>query len=237
MIGNRFSRGPAARFHDWSHRYIGNPLLSGTLRLLVPSEDPRCPGRISSQLGPAYVAMDLRTTGFEFSPEMVIKAVRHGLKMTELPVPTLPDERDRPAHLRTVPDGWRHLSFILMCSPNWLFIAPGLALLVLGIADVTLLAIGPIRSARSCLTLEPNCLEWYSPFSASRSQVSAYSPGYLAIPSHSIPGPGSSSELFVRQPRTGLDGQWRPRRRRIGRNPVDFHHVGLAGIWESSRPP
>lgn len=89
--------------------------------------------------------MDLRTTGFESCPEMVIKAVRHGLRMTELPIRTLPDRRGRAPHLRTVPDGWRHFSFILMCSPNWLFIAPGIVLLLLGIAEVTWLFLDPHR--------------------------------------------------------------------------------------------
>jgi hypothetical protein len=143
VIGNRFSGDLQPGSMTWSHRYIGNPLLSGTLRLLFHPKIHDAQAGFRALTRSAYVAMDLRTTGFESCPEMVIKAVRHGLKMTELPVPTLPDERDRPPHLRTIPDGWRHLSFILMCSPNWLFIVPGLALLLLGVADVTLLAVGP----------------------------------------------------------------------------------------------
>ena len=143
VIGNRFSGDLQPGSMTWSHRYIGNPLLSGTLRLLFHPKIHDAQAGFRALTRSAYVAMDLRTTGFESCPEMVIKAVHHGLKMTELPVPTLPDERDRPPHLRTVPDGWRHLSFILMCSPNWLFIAPGLVLLLLGVVDVTWLAIGP----------------------------------------------------------------------------------------------
>lgn len=143
VIGNRFSGDLQPGSMTWSHRYIGNPLLSGTLRLLFHPKIHDAQAGFRALTRSAYVAMDLRTTGFESCPEMVIKAVHHGLKMTELPVPTLPDERDRPPHLRTVPDGWRHLSFILMCSPNWLFIAPGLILLLLGVVDVTWLAIGP----------------------------------------------------------------------------------------------
>ena len=143
VIGNRFAGDLRPGSMTWSHRYIGNPLLSGTLRLLFHPRIHDAQAGFRALTRSAYVAMDLRTTGFESCPEMVIKAVRHGLRMTELPVTTLPDERDRPPHLRTVPDGWRHLSFILMCSPNWLFIAPGLALLLLGVADVTWLFIGP----------------------------------------------------------------------------------------------
>jgi hypothetical protein len=143
VIGNRFTGDLRPGSMSWSHRYIGNPILSGTLRLLFHPKVHDAQAGFRALTRSAYLAMDLRTTGFEFSPEMVIKAVRHGLKMTELPVPTLPDDRDRPPHLRTVPDGWRHLSFILMCSPNWLFIVPGFVLLFLGIVDVTWLAIGP----------------------------------------------------------------------------------------------
>ncbi len=143
VIGNRFAGDLRPGSMTWSHRYIGNPLLSGTLRLLFHPRIHDAQAGFRALTRSAYVAMDLRTTGFESCPEMVIKAVRHGLRMTELPVTTLPDERDRPPHLRTVPDGWRHLSFILMCSPNWLFIAPGFALLLLGVADVTWLFIGP----------------------------------------------------------------------------------------------
>jgi hypothetical protein len=143
VIGNRYAGDLRPGSMTWSHRYIGNPLLSGTLRLLFHPKIHDAQAGFRALTRSAYVEMDLRTTGFECCPEMVIKAVRHGLKMTELPVTTLPDDRGRPPHLRTVPDGWRHLSFILMCSPNWLFIAPGLALLLLGVVDVTWLFIGP----------------------------------------------------------------------------------------------
>jgi len=137
VIGNRFAGGLAPGSMTWSHRYIGNPILSGTLRLLFHPgiHDAQCGFRAMTR--EAYESLDLRTTGFECCPEMVIKAKRHHLRMTELPVTTLPDQRDRPPHLRTVPDGWRHLSFILMCSPNWLFIVPGLVLLALGVGIVS----------------------------------------------------------------------------------------------------
>jgi glycosyltransferase involved in cell wall biosynthesis len=143
VIGNRFAGDLRPGSMTWSHRYIGNPLLSGTLRLLFHPRVHDAQSGFRALTRQAYFEMDLRTTGFELCPEMVIKAVRQGLRMTELPVTTLPDERDRPPHLRTVPDGWRHLSFILMCSPNWLFIVPGLTLLLIGIADVTWLFVGP----------------------------------------------------------------------------------------------
>jgi glycosyltransferase involved in cell wall biosynthesis len=151
VIGNRFAGGMAPGSMTWSHRYIGNPLLSGFLRLLFHPGIHDAQGGFRALRREAYDAMDLRCTGFEFAPEMVIKAVRHGLRMTELPVTTLADQRDRAPHVRTVPDGWRHLSFILMCSPNWLFIAPGALLLAAGIADVTWLFVGPQHIGRVLL--------------------------------------------------------------------------------------
>lgn len=142
VIGNRFDGGMERGSMSWSHRYIGNPLISGLLRLLFHPKihDAQCGMRGFSRR--AFAEMDLRTTGFEFSPEMVVKAVHHGVRMTEIPIRVKPDDRDRPPHLRTIPDGWRHLSFLLMCSPNWLFIVPGGLLLLLGIAAVTWLFAG-----------------------------------------------------------------------------------------------
>jgi hypothetical protein len=91
----------------------------------------------------AYAQLDLRTTGFEFDAEMVVKGVHHKLRMTEIAINLRPDQRDRPPHLRTLPDGLRQLIFLLMCSPNWLFIIPGAILLALGFAIVTWLFVGP----------------------------------------------------------------------------------------------
>lgn len=142
VIGNRFAGGMQRGSMSWTHRYIGNPLISGLLRLLFHPRihDAQCGMRGFTKA--AFAEMDLRTTGFEFSPEMVVKAVRLGLRMTELPITVKPDERDRPPHLRTIPDGWRHLSFLLMCAPNFLFILPGATLLAAGVALVTWLYVG-----------------------------------------------------------------------------------------------
>jgi glycosyltransferase involved in cell wall biosynthesis len=143
VMGNRFSGAMARGAMSWSHRYIGNPLLSGLLRVLFHPRihDAQCGFRALTRT--AYEHMDLRTTGFELCPEMVVKASRQRLRITEIPIQVLPDQRDRPPHLRTVPDGWRHLSFLLMCAPNWLFIAPGAALLGVGVALVSWLFVGP----------------------------------------------------------------------------------------------
>jgi hypothetical protein len=87
--------------------------------------------------------MDLRTTGMEFASEFVIKAVKLGVKMTEIPITLWPDKRGRPPHLRSFRDGWRHLRFMLLYAPNWLFLLPGGLLFLVGILLVTWLAPGP----------------------------------------------------------------------------------------------
>jgi hypothetical protein len=80
--------------------------------------------------------MDLRTTGMEFASEFVIKAVKIGARMTEIPITLWPDKRGRPPHLRSFRDGWRHLRFMLLYAPNWLFLGPGALLFVIGLALV-----------------------------------------------------------------------------------------------------
>jgi hypothetical protein len=89
--------------------------------------------------------MRLRATGMEFASEMVIKASLQGMRITEVPVVLHPDGRSRPPHLRTWRDGWRHLRFMLLFSPRWLFLYPGLALLAGGLVVSALLVGGPLR--------------------------------------------------------------------------------------------
>jgi hypothetical protein len=91
--------------------------------------------------------MHLRATGMEFASEMVIKAALKGMRITEVAVVLRPDGRSRPPHLRTWRDGWRHLRFMLLFSPRWLFLYPGLALFVVGAALSALLVAGPIHVA------------------------------------------------------------------------------------------
>ncbi|HEY4222231.1 MAG TPA: glycosyltransferase family 2 protein, partial [Myxococcota bacterium] len=93
----------------------------------------------------AYRRMNLRTTGMEFASEMVIKSVVLGLRVSEVPTVLRPDGRDRPPHLRPWRDGWRHLRFLLLYSPRWLFLYPGLALMLAGVAIHALLLPGPFR--------------------------------------------------------------------------------------------
>jgi hypothetical protein len=143
VVGNRFAGKMQREAMSWTHRYIGNPLLSGLLRLLFHPQVRDAQSGMRGVTRSAFFAMDLRTSGFEFSPEMVVKATHHHLRVTEVPISVRPDQRNRKPHLRTVPDGWRHLVFILMCSPNVVFVLPGALMLALGIAVVTWLAAGP----------------------------------------------------------------------------------------------
>jgi glycosyltransferase involved in cell wall biosynthesis len=143
VMGNRFLGGIQPGAMPPLHRYLGNPVLSGIGRLLFgnPCGDFHCGLRGFSR--EAILRLNLRTTGMEFASEMVVKATIFGLKITEVPTTLAPDGRDRPPHLRSWRDGWRHLRFLLMYSPRWLFLYPGLALMVAGLLLLLWLLPGP----------------------------------------------------------------------------------------------
>lgn len=145
VMGNRFLGGIGAGAMPWKNRYIGNPVLSGIGRLFFrcPAADFHCGLRGYSTR--AYRTMDLRTTGMEYASEMVIKSTLLGLKISEVPTTLSPDGRSRPPHLRPWRDGWRHLIFMLLYSPRWLFFNPGAALLTLGAFLLSWLYPGPRR--------------------------------------------------------------------------------------------
>lgn len=126
------------------HRILGNPVLSciGQVFFKSPMTDFHCGLRGFSKA--AYATMDLHTTGMEFASEMVIKATLLKLRMTEIPITLHRDGRSRPPHLRSWRDGWRHLRFMLMYSPRWLFFFPGMLFLVLGALVFIRLMMGPI---------------------------------------------------------------------------------------------
>lgn len=128
VMGNRFAGGIQPGAMPWKNRYIGNPILTFIGRLLFkcPARDFHCGLRGFSK--EAFQALDLRTTGMEFASEMVIKATLFGMRICEVPTTLSPDGRSRPPHLRPWRDGWRHLRFMLLFSPRWLFAIPGLLL-------------------------------------------------------------------------------------------------------------
>lgn len=117
----------------WKHRWIGNPILTAIGRLFFkcPVHDFHCGMRAFRK--DSYLALTLRTTGMEFASEMVIKATLAGHRITEVPVTLYPDGRSRAPHLRSWRDGWRHLRFMLLFSPRWLFMFPGIAAASLGL--------------------------------------------------------------------------------------------------------
>ena len=144
VMGNRFKGSILPGAMPWKNRYIGNPILSGIGKLLFrcPAGDFHCGIRGFSKQ--AFLALDLRTTGMEFASEMVIKATLSNLKITEVPTTLSPDGRSRPPHLKPWRDGWRHLRFMLLFSPNWLFLYPGLVLMVAGLLLGGVLLRGPV---------------------------------------------------------------------------------------------
>lgn len=127
----------------WLHRWLGNPVLSRLGRLFYKSKitDFHCGLRAFTK--EAYHQMKLNTTGMEFASEMVIKSTLLNQRITNVPVTLYKDGRSRPPHLRSWRDGWRHLRFMLLYSPRWLFLYPALSLLIFGLLVMGLLVPGP----------------------------------------------------------------------------------------------
>ncbi|QQR41193.1 glycosyltransferase family 2 protein [Devosia rhizoryzae] len=144
VMGNRFAGGVAPGAMPWHHRYIGNPVLSflGRLFFRTPIRDFHCGLRGFSR--DAIRDLNLRTTGMEFASEMVVKATLSQLDVREVPTTLKKDGRSRPPHLRSFRDGWRHLRFLLLFSPRWLFLYPGVALVWTGIVVGSQLVRGPV---------------------------------------------------------------------------------------------
>ncbi len=143
VMGNRFLGGIRPGAMPLLHRFVGNPGLSWLGRLFFdcPVGDFQCGLRAFRKS--AIEKLDLRTTGMEFSTEMVVKATLFNLRIVEIPTVLSPDGRDRPPHLRTWRDGWRYLRFLLLYSPRWLFLYPGLVLFLLGLVVIGWLLPGP----------------------------------------------------------------------------------------------
>lgn len=143
VMGNRFKGGIMAGAMPTLHQYFGNPVLSGIGRFFFKSEigDFHC--GLRGVRKEAVAAMHLQTSGMEFASEMVIKATILGMKIVEVPTVLYPDRRTRSPHLRSWQDGWRHLRFMLIYSPNWLFLYPGLLLILIGVILGAWLLPGP----------------------------------------------------------------------------------------------
>lgn len=161
VIGNRFKGGIMPGAMPLLNRYLGNPALSFIGRALFSSAvgDFHCGMRGFDRQ--AILELGLRSSGMEFASEMVVKASLANLSIAEVPTTLSPDGRQRSPHLRPWRDGWRHLRFMLLRSPQWLFLYPGLVLTVLGLVGAVLLTIKP-RPITGVFTLDIDALLYFS---------------------------------------------------------------------------
>ena len=148
VMGNRFKGGIKPGAMPPLHRYLGNPVLSTIGRVFFnsPVGDFHCGLRGFNR--EAIAGLGLCSPGMEFASEMVVKATLKKLKITEVPTTLSPDGRSRPPHLRSWRDGWRHLRFLMLFSPRWLFLYPGIVLSLLGLASMVLVAARPAHDRR-----------------------------------------------------------------------------------------
>ncbi|MDE2401933.1 MAG: glycosyltransferase family 2 protein [Burkholderiales bacterium] len=160
VMGNRFAGGIAPGAMPALHKYLGNPLLSfvGRLFFRSPIRDFHCGLRGFDRQ--AILNLGLVATGMEFASEMIVKATLSGLKISEVPTKLAQDGRGRPPHLRSWRDGWRHLRFLLIHAPAWLFFYPGLVLIIVGLIGSGLLFRGPL--ALGVVTLDIHSFLYFS---------------------------------------------------------------------------
>ena len=144
VMGNRFRGGIAEGAMPPLHKYLGNPVLSWIGRVLFrsPIKDFHCGLRGFNRQ--SIIDLHLQTTGMEFASEVVVKSTLGGLRVSEVPTTLDKDGRSRPPHLRSWRDGWRHLRFLLIFSPRWLFLIPGAAAFFLGLLGTLFIGFGPI---------------------------------------------------------------------------------------------
>src|SRR6266567_2936015 len=139
VMGSRFKGKIDPGAMPLHHRYLGNPVLTGILNLFFHAgiSDAHCGMRAFTRA--AYERLGLKTGGMEFASEMIIRASQQGLRIAEIPTDLHKDGRDRPPHLRSFRDGWRHLRFMLLMCPAWLFRVPSVCLAGVGLALMVLL--------------------------------------------------------------------------------------------------
>lgn len=143
VVGNRFKGGIAPGAMPRLHYWLGNPVLSflGRLFFKIDVGDFHCGLRGFDRQ--KIIDLGLRTTGMEFASEIIVRAALANLKITEAPIALARDGRGRKSHMRSWRDGWRHLRFLLLYSPRWLYLYPGLVMIVFGLAIAGLLLPGP----------------------------------------------------------------------------------------------
>jgi hypothetical protein len=148
VIGNRFQGEIKAGAMSWHHRHLGTPVLTAILNLFFGAgvRDINCGMRgMTKELA---AQLNFRTNGMEFASESLIKAAKSGARIAEVPITMWPDKRGRPPHLRSFRDGWRHLRFIMLSAPNWLFLLPGGLLMSMGMGLVLWLLPGPMLAGK-----------------------------------------------------------------------------------------
>ncbi len=143
VMGSRFRGRIEPGAMPWSHRVIGNPILSRIGRILFRSQTSDFHCGLRALRKDAHQRMGLRTSGMEFATELVVKATALGLRIEEVPITLRPDGRSRPPHLRTWRDGWRHLRFMMVLSPRWTLFLPGLFVLLVSGSVLARLGLGP----------------------------------------------------------------------------------------------
>lgn len=144
VMGNRFKGGIEKNAMPWLHRYIGNPVLSFVGRLFFKSSigDFHCGLRGYNR--ERIQQLRLKTTGMEYASEMVVMSEINGYRISEVPTTLKKDGRSRAPHLRSFRDGWRHLKFLFMYAPNWLFLYPGILFLIIGLIGSMILWSGEL---------------------------------------------------------------------------------------------
>ena len=143
VLGSRFAGQILPGAMPWTHRYIGNPVLTGVLNRLFKVDSSDAHSGMRAFTADAYRRMALQSEGMELASEIVINAAKAGLRGTEVPITYHPREGE--SKLNSMRDGWRHLRFMLLRSPNWLFVGPGIAMFVLGLVGQALLLPGPLN--------------------------------------------------------------------------------------------
>lgn len=148
VMGNRFLGGIEPGAMPLLHRYLGNPVLSfiGRLFFKSPVADFHCGLRGFDR--DSILGIGLRCEGMEFASEMIVKSSLQGLKISEVPTTLSKDGRGRPPHLRTWRDGWRHLRFLLLFTPRWLFLYPGAIFFLFGLAQLIVSRANPLGLGR-----------------------------------------------------------------------------------------
>ena len=153
VLGNRFSGGIAEGAMPWAHRYIGSPIINFLIRLFIGTDIGDSQSGLRAFRGNLAERLRLRSGGMEFASEMIVRAARAGLTITEVPAPYA--IRQGESKLSTMRDGWRHLRFLLLAAPDYLFILPGLTLTFLGVATLVTSFAAPVGVEIGSLTWQP----------------------------------------------------------------------------------